>query len=200
MSGADRKPMTVRELQSILDGCDPEATVQLNLPAFMLEADEEALSDQTLGFASSVEFVVSPGFLGSSSWAEGAKPNHVDIELGEASAARLLEARRADIQRLAQNAEGGEAYALQEPAVADADSVILEVRLSRELHQTVRKVLWDVNRSDQVRHDGACTHGVLTTEGLLEMLAQDVAMVETRPGSWEGAGMTQVLAAHGYNY
>ncbi len=199
MSEADRKPMTVRELQSILDQCDPDATVELNLPAFMLEADEEALTDSALLFSSSVEFSVSPGFVGSS-WAEDAKPNHVDIVLGEASAERLLTARRADIKRLAEDSESGDAYSLQAPAVADADSVILDVRLSRELHQTIRKILWDVNRSDQVRQDGACTHGVLTPEGLLEMLAQDVAMVETRPGSWEGAGMAQVLAAHGYNY
>ncbi len=47
-------------------------------------------------------------------------------------------------------------------------------------------------------NDGFCSHGYLTVEKLLEMLAEDAGMVETRPGSWEGAGMAEVLARHGY--
>jgi hypothetical protein len=30
------------------------------------------------------------------------------------------------------------------------------------------------------------------------MLAEDLGMVLTRPGSWEGTNMAQVLTSHGY--
>lgn len=46
--------------------------------------------------------------------------------------------------------------------------------------------------------DGATTHGGLDVAGLLMMLAEDAAMIIRRPGSWEGAGMSQQLASHGY--
>ena len=47
--------------------------------------------------------------------------------------------------------------------------------------------------------DGATTHGALTVERLLEMLAEDCGMVISRPGSWEGSGMAHLLASHGYD-
>jgi hypothetical protein len=47
--------------------------------------------------------------------------------------------------------------------------------------------------------DGATTHGALTVECLLEMLAEDCGMVISRPGSWEGSGMANLLASHGYD-
>ena len=48
-----------------------------------------------------------------------------------------------------------------------------------------------------VREDS--THGPLTVESLFEMLAEDIAMTETRPGSWEAANMMQVFTSHGYS-
>jgi hypothetical protein len=47
--------------------------------------------------------------------------------------------------------------------------------------------------------DGATSHGALADPAqLLAMLAEDAAMVIRRPGAWEGAGMAQLLASHGY--
>lgn len=46
--------------------------------------------------------------------------------------------------------------------------------------------------------DGGTSHGALTLEGLVAMLAEDAAMVIQRPGSWEGSNMHTVLTAHGY--
>lgn len=43
------------------------------------------------------------------------------------------------------------------------------------------------------------THGKLTVESMFEMLAEDLAMTETRPGSWEAANMMQVFTSHGYS-
>lgn len=47
--------------------------------------------------------------------------------------------------------------------------------------------------------DGFTTHGSLSVPLLLTMLAEDAAMIITRPGSWEGANMAQVFISHGYN-
>jgi hypothetical protein len=42
------------------------------------------------------------------------------------------------------------------------------------------------------------THGKLSVSSLLAMLAEDAAMMNTRPGSWEGANMQHVFDSHGY--
>jgi len=42
------------------------------------------------------------------------------------------------------------------------------------------------------------SHGPLDVQGLAAMLMQDVALAVRRPGSWEGANMSQVLSSHGY--
>jgi|GEM_PF-3175001 len=42
------------------------------------------------------------------------------------------------------------------------------------------------------------THGSMTVPTLLAMLAEDAAMTNSRPGSWEGSSMQQVLDSHGY--
>ena len=46
--------------------------------------------------------------------------------------------------------------------------------------------------------DRATSHGELTIETLAAMLLEDCALAERRPGSWEGAGMIDVLRCHGY--
>ncbi len=44
----------------------------------------------------------------------------------------------------------------------------------------------------------ASTHGQLTLEAMFQMLAEDTAMTETRPGSWEAGNMARVFQSHGY--
>ncbi|WP_198432842.1 hypothetical protein [Burkholderia ubonensis] len=48
------------------------------------------------------------------------------------------------------------------------------------------------------RQEGFTSHGALTAATLLAMLAEDAGLVISRPGSWEGANMVQVLSSHGY--
>lgn len=55
-----------------------------------------------------------------------------------------------------------------------------------------------VERLNADRNDPYNSHGALTLPKLGAMLLEDAAMVETRPGSWEGAGMAEVLRSHGY--
>lgn len=38
----------------------------------------------------------------------------------------------------------------------------------------------------------------LSAKSLLEMLAEDLSMVYSRPGSWEGSNMADVLQGHGF--
>lgn len=47
--------------------------------------------------------------------------------------------------------------------------------------------------------DGANTHGAMTVHRLFEMLAEDAALVVSRPGSWEASHMREVLLSHGYD-
>ncbi|WP_046869310.1 hypothetical protein [Microvirga massiliensis] len=72
----------------------------------------------------------------------------------------------------------------------------LKIEISDEQAQTIQRILDSVN--DGREFPG--THGKLTIEGLIQMLLADVEMVHTRPGSWEGANMAQVLTSHGYEY
>jgi hypothetical protein len=45
----------------------------------------------------------------------------------------------------------------------------------------------------------ACTHGPLDMQTLITMLLEDVALMISRPGSWEGSNMSQVMSSHGYS-
>lgn len=121
------------------------------------------------------------------------------ITLHESDIDRLIASRKRAIEADADSVVE-DAGMEPEPVTADADSVVVDVRLSRELHTTIRQLLRGVNASHQVKVEQACTHGLLTVAGALEMLAEDLGMVDTRPGSWEGSNMAQVLASHGYNY
>jgi len=42
------------------------------------------------------------------------------------------------------------------------------------------------------------SHGPLNLEKLVAMLLEDIALTRSRPGSWEGHNMLQVLRSHGY--
>ena len=42
------------------------------------------------------------------------------------------------------------------------------------------------------------SHGTLTVKKLAAMLMEDAGMVVSRPESWEGANMADVLYSHGY--
>lgn len=46
--------------------------------------------------------------------------------------------------------------------------------------------------------DPFSSHGPLTMKKLAAMLLEDAGMVISRPGSWEGSNMADVLRSHGY--
>lgn len=68
----------------------------------------------------------------------------------------------------------------------------LTITLSSQQKMTLQHLLTVCSQSE------CSSHGPLTLARLVEMLLEDAALVITRPGSWEGANMTQVLESHGY--
>lgn len=71
------------------------------------------------------------------------------------------------------------------------------LQIPEATHNALQEVVDNCNRINKKR--GSCTsHGELDIPGLLMMLAQDAAMTVSRPGSWEGSNMQQVLDSHGY--
>lgn len=74
-------------------------------------------------------------------------------------------------------------------------------RISIEISDTtaanLRELATRCTQSHKLR-EGFTSHGELTRSKLLAMLAEDAGRVISRPGSWEGANMAQVLLSHGY--
>jgi hypothetical protein len=72
----------------------------------------------------------------------------------------------------------------------------ITIELTDQEHATLTTL---AKRCAEIGADGATSHGPLTVEGLLSMLAEDCALVVTRPGSREAVNMARVLASHGYD-
>ena len=68
----------------------------------------------------------------------------------------------------------------------------LTITLTALEEESLDRLLVSCNRSE------CSSHGQLTLTRLTAMLLQDAALVVTRPGSWEGSNMAQVLHSHGY--
>jgi hypothetical protein len=70
------------------------------------------------------------------------------------------------------------------------------MKITTEITPTAARAI-----ADYVRANGGaehCTHGALDFPTLARMLLEDVALAWTRPGSWEGNYMLQLLHGHGY--
>lgn len=78
-----------------------------------------------------------------------------------------------------------------------SETVSVTLNLTSDVYEHLQTVVKNCNHSNKER-EGATTHGDLDVAGLLTMLAEDAAMTNSRPGSWEGAIMQQVLDSHGY--
>lgn len=75
--------------------------------------------------------------------------------------------------------------------------VKIELELSDDVHSSLCKVVDACNASHRDAA-GATSHGELSVEGLLTMLAEDASMTRSRPGSWEASNMQRVFDSHGY--
>lgn len=71
------------------------------------------------------------------------------------------------------------------------------IQVSEETAQSLAVLAARCTRENK-RRDGFTSHGALSVSVLMAMLAEDAAMVISRPGSWEGSNMAQVFSSHGY--
>ena len=69
----------------------------------------------------------------------------------------------------------------------------IEIEITEEDAALIEQFM-DNNQSGEFN-----SHGPLDMIVLAGMLMEDVALTVSRPGSWEGANMGQVLTSHGYN-
>lgn len=76
-------------------------------------------------------------------------------------------------------------------------TVPVTLELSEDTYQNLLTVVANCNDSN-ARRAGFTSHGNLDVARLRTMLANDAAMTNSRPGSWEGSGMQHVLNCHGY--
>lgn len=73
----------------------------------------------------------------------------------------------------------------------------ITIEVSAEIGRLLEELATRCTVADQERNSFT-SHGPLTVAQLLTMLAEDAAMVVSRPESWEGANMERVFAGHGY--
>lgn len=73
----------------------------------------------------------------------------------------------------------------------------ITITVSKATAEALTKLAAECSEKDKARN-GATSHGSLTPSTLLTMLAEDAGMLITRPGCWEAANMSDVLASHGY--
>lgn len=77
--------------------------------------------------------------------------------------------------------------------MADAPYKTIKVAIPESTFDALHELL---DRIEDGGSDG--DHGLLDLPKLAAMLLEDAALVQRRPGSWEGSNMARVLAAHGY--
>jgi hypothetical protein len=73
----------------------------------------------------------------------------------------------------------------------------ITIMLDQDTAESLEKLALACSAVHQAR-EGFTSHGPLTPASLLQMLAEDAGMVMSRPGSWEGSNMAEVLCSHGY--
>ena len=173
----------IGDLITALQECDPDGTITISLDGALV------FDDETLG---EVEYSFDPvvAFLSSKFGAE--RSDRVHFGLSNKDTERLVSDRRNDVE-----ADDGTASPSSDPAIVTNAPVAIALAFDQEAYTNLLAVVAACNRAE-INSRGATTHGKLDVPKLLLMLAEDAAMTNTRPGSWEGANMQQVLDSHGY--
>lgn len=173
----------VRDLIAVLQECDPEGTVAISLDAALV-FDEDEPGEVEYSFEPYLDLLFSKR--------DAKQSDCVYVRLSREDTERLVATRRiekkADSDTMAPSAN---------PAIAVNGPVAVAITLHPGTYDNLLVVVENCNRADN-DNGGATTHGKLDIPKLLTMLAEDASMTNTRPGSWEGANMQQVLDSHGY--
>lgn len=174
----------VKDMIALLQQCDPEGTLKVNIDAALIDGDKKS---------DGVEYNYDAVVQCLSSSEHQKVSDSVYIGIGEQATSDALENREIVREQIAEREEDDR---LGESVVESAP-VAIAVAVSAETYKNLLEVVKSCNRSHK-SNDGANSHGPLTVSGLLAMLAEDAAMTNSRPGSWEGANMQNVLDSHGY--
>lgn len=173
----------VRDLIVLLQECDPDGTVALSLDGALL-FDEDEPGEVEYSFEPSVDLLFSQR--------DAKQSDCVYLSLSHKDTERLVANGR-----LEERPNPGTTAPSANPAIAIEAPVAVAVALDQETYNNLLVVVESCNRADH-DNNGATTHRKLDVPKLLTLLAEDAAMTNTRPGSWEGANMQQVLDSHGY--
>ncbi|MDR5806642.1 hypothetical protein [Caballeronia sp. LZ001] len=75
----------------------------------------------------------------------------------------------------------------------------IELELTKKVYDGLVMVASTASERNVGRH-GSTTHGAIDVSRMLEMLAEDVSMMHTRPASLGASNMFSVFASHGYRF
>jgi hypothetical protein len=179
------KGMKIGELLALLQDCDPAGTVYVTLDAALVDGGNEAPDGVEYDFREVEVRRLSTG-------TEASKRENLHICICNETTERCIKTR--SIIPDPSSAELDDKAADQ---VAMDAPVAVAIALSHETYKNLMTVVDNCNRCHD-QQNGLSSHGRLTVSSLLSMLAQDAAMTNSRPGSWEGSNMQQVLDSHGY--
>lgn len=74
----------------------------------------------------------------------------------------------------------------------------IQIEIDDQTAAALADLIRKVNAKDNAGPYPYNSHGPLTVKKLAAMLLEDAGMVISRPGSWEGSNMADVLRCHGY--
>ena len=72
----------------------------------------------------------------------------------------------------------------------------IQIEIDEQVSENLAELVRQLNAN--AAPDPFNSHGLLTVKKLVAMLLEDAGMLISRPGSWEGANMADVLRGHGY--
>lgn len=173
----------IGDLIMTLQECDPDGTITITLDGALV------FDDETPG---EVEYSFDPVVELLSSKYDAQRSDRVYFSLSKKDAESLISNRRIHLE-----ADREIASPASDPAIVTNAPVAIALAFGQEDYTNLLTVVATCNLAE-INRQGATTHGKLDVPKLLVMLAEDAAMTNTRPGSWEAANMQQVLDSHGY--
>lgn len=173
----------IGDLIAALQECDPDGTIAITLDGALV-FDDEVPGEVEYSFDPVVDFLFSKP--------DARQSDRVYVGLSKKDTERIVSDRRNQ-----RDTDLEESSLSKNPAIVTNAPVAIALAFDHDTYVNLQAAVASCNLAEASR-DGATTHGKLDVPRLLAMLAEDVAMTNTRPGSWEGANMQQVLDSHGY--
>lgn len=173
----------IGDLIAALQKCDPNGTITITLDGALV-FDDEVLGEVEYGFDPVFDFLYSKP--------DAKQSDRVHLGLSKKDTEGIVSDRQNQL-----DTDLKKSSLSTNPGIVTNVPVAIALAFDQETYVNLQVVVANCNLAEASRK-GATTHGKLDVPRLLTMLAEDAAMTNTRPGSWEGANMQQVLDSHGY--